>query len=121
MLSEHSEAEVLTACLVAMRNLAEDRDIAVIKNFLHHPEWAVRVQAVNTMARLARHKDLPEIIALLSDPNWWVRYRSAQALAELQFISWEKLGEIINQQEDRYARDALTQVMAEKQIREKKR
>ncbi len=121
LLSEHNEAEVLTACLVAMRNLAEDSDIAVIKNLLHHPEWVVRVQAVNTMVRLARREDLPEIIALLSDPNWWVRYRSAQALAELQFISWEQSEEIKNKQEDRYAKDALTQVMAEKQIREKNR
>ena len=55
---------------------------------------------------------------LLADPQWWVRYRTAQALQHLLAGAEGRLAQVRDAQEDRYARDILTQVMAERALGE---
>jgi hypothetical protein len=55
---------------------------------------------------------------LLADPQWWVRYRTAQALEHLFRDDAGRLERVRDAQEDRYARDILTQVMAERALGE---
>ena len=61
--------------------------------------------------------DASILIALLSDAQWWVRYRAAQALARLPSVDVPKLESIQAAQSDRFARDMLSQVIAEVHLR----
>lgn len=48
----------------------EDRDsMASVIKLLDHPEWVVRVQAVNALGRLAGPAELDQLIRMLSDSN----------------------------------------------------
>ena len=58
------------------------------------------------------------LMPLLTDPQWWVRYRTAQALQHLLAGGEAQLAKVRDAQEDRYARDILTQVMAERALGE---
>ena len=51
--------------------------------------------------------------ALLSDPQWWVRYRAAQAIVGLSPRNDQRLRDIHSTLSDRYARDILSQAIAE--------
>lgn len=113
LLSTHDDTEVIAACLIAVRYL-EDRDcMPWVIVFLDHPDWVVRVQAVNALGRLAGPGEVDHLNRMLSDSNWWVRYRSAQALVGLPFMDRKKLENIREGQSDRYARDIMTQVIKE--------
>jgi HEAT repeat protein len=54
------------------------------------------------------------LTSLLDDSHWWVRYRSAQALGALTKED-SLLRNILQRTQDRYARDILTQIIAERQ------
>ena len=54
------------------------------------------------------------MIPLLADVEWWVRYRTAQALAGMPFFSATELELLRNNLSDRFARDMLGQVLAER-------
>ncbi len=79
-----------------------------------HPDWRVRVQAANAVGRLGRAAQAPVLTALLSDAYWWVRYRAAQALAKLNGANGS-LQSLLEAQQDRFARDVLKQVIAERE------
>ncbi|HZK44445.1 MAG TPA: HEAT repeat domain-containing protein [Syntrophomonadaceae bacterium] len=115
---ENDNVEVLAACLKVSTNLSDRSWIPLLKSYLQHTSWVIRVQAVNALSGLAAQEEVIDIIPLLSDSNWWVRYRSAQAIAELPFIDLENLETIKNTQSDQYAIDVLEQVIVEKQMRE---
>jgi HEAT repeat protein len=61
-------------------------------------------------------EDEARLIPLLSDKEWWVRYRAAQALSQLPSMREPRLRVIQAEQPDPFARDMLTQVMAEIQL-----
>lgn len=113
LLSTHDDTEVIAACLVAVRYLEDRGSMASVIKSLDHPEWVVRVQAVNALGRLAGPAELDQLIRMLSDSNWWVRYRSAQALVHLPFTDKKSLEAIQETQNDRYARDIMAQVIEE--------
>ena len=50
---------------------------------------------------------------MLSDSQWWVRYRAAGGLLNLKFVGIERLRQLQRSQSDAYARDIITQVLAE--------
>lgn len=118
LLLRSDDVDVLAACLKASRNMSHRSWIPLLKPFLKHASWVVRVQAVNALSGLADRGEVIDLLPLLSDSNWWVRYRSAQAIAELPFIDLDQLARIKNEQRDRYAVDVLEQVMAEKRMRD---
>lgn len=112
MLSESKNDEVISACLHVIQ---DPRDLAIVRNHLNHPIWFVRLQAVRTLGAIGTAKDEQKLIELLHDENWWVRYRAANALSGLSFMKMERLKEIMKLQTDRFARDILSQVIAETQ------
>lgn len=108
---EKSESEDQIAA--ALRLIADPRDAPLVRRFLQHRSWQVRVRAVSALERIASTEDLPRLVTALADPEWWVRLRAARALARLPFLNGEQLARLRDSVSDRFARDALTQVMAE--------
>jgi HEAT repeat protein len=107
------DPEVLAACL---RLLNSAEDLPVVRECLSHEDPCVRVQAAAALGRLGEDDDEERLVQLLSDQEWWVRYRSAQALSRLPHMREPKLKTIQAAQSNPFARDILTQVMAEVQL-----
>ncbi|HYG13158.1 MAG TPA: hypothetical protein VD885_03330, partial [Methylophilaceae bacterium] len=68
----------------------------------------------NVLRRLGTREDLPSLLQLLCAPEWWVRYRAAQAITAAPYLGKDELGQLQATQADRYARDILQQVAAER-------
>ena len=107
------DPEVLAACL---RLFKSAEDLPVVREYLSHKDSCVRVQAAAALGRIGEDTDEELLVPLLSDKEWWVRYRSAQALSRLPHMREPKLKTIQAAQSDPFARDILTQVMAEVQL-----
>jgi hypothetical protein len=84
------------------------------RTYLKHEDWRVRVQTAKLLGRIGEHADVNRLIPLLADAEWWVRYRTAQALAGMPFFSRTELELLRNNLSDRFARDMLGQVLAER-------
>lgn len=105
------DEEAISACLHVLR---DPRDLNLVRMELAHPSWFVRVQAAIAIGKIGVEEDKKSLIRMLGDREWWVRYRSAQALAGLPSMSVQELERLQAEHGDRYARDILTQVLAEK-------
>lgn len=114
--SSTANPESIAACLRVLGQFPNYSHLKLVRQYITHPSWIVRVQAANALGKIGVEEDEAQLIAMLADRQWWVRYRAAQALAKLPFISVARLQQIRERQSDRYARDILTQVIAEKQI-----
>jgi HEAT repeat protein len=108
---EQAENEAQIAA--ALRLVSDPRDAPVVRRFLQHPAWQVRVRAVAALERVAGEEDLPRLVMALADPEWWVRLGSARTLARLPFLNRERLARLCGTLSDRFARDALMQAIAE--------
>ena len=108
---EKSENEAQIAA--ALRLVSDPRDAPLVRRFLQHPSWQVRVRAVTTLEAVGSAADLPRLVVALADPEWWVRLRAARTLARLPFLNREHLARLRDSVSDRFARDALTQAIAE--------
>jgi HEAT repeat protein len=102
--------ECLAACL---RVFADVEDLDTVREYLHHPSWQVRVQAVNVLGHLGSADDYRCLLPLLSDAEWWVRYRAAQTLCSLPGVALSKLKALTTEHHDAFARDMLIHVLAE--------
>jgi HEAT repeat protein len=107
------DPEVLAACLRLLRSA---EDLPVVRECLSHEDFRVRVQAAAALGRIGEASDEELLVPLLLDTEWWVRYRAAQALSRLPHMREPKLKTIQAAQADPFARDILTQVMAEVQL-----
>jgi hypothetical protein len=110
LLAETTEPGVMAACLPMLR---EPQDLPPLRRFCKHPMWFVRVQAAAALGKIGEPGDEEVLDDLLRDPNWWVRYRGAQAMASLPFMGTGVLQDLKDNHEDAYARDILSQVLAE--------
>lgn len=111
ILSISTDDDVVAQCLKFLR---KPNDLLFVRPHLTHPNWVVRLQAARALGRLGSKEDLPQLAALLSDPVWWVRYRTAQAILELMHGDSMMMSALRAQLSDRYARDMLEMVIAEK-------
>jgi len=107
------DPEVVAACL---RLLESAEDLPVIRENIGHEDWRVRLHAAAALGRIGEDEDEQRLVPLLSDKEWWVRYRTAQALSRLPSIDQFRLKAIREKQSDPFARDMLTQVMAEVEL-----
>jgi HEAT repeat protein len=73
----------------------------------------VRVQAARALGRVGEPADRDILVAMLRDPEWWVRYRSAHALAARPFATPEEIVAAAAGLGDRFARDIVSQALAE--------
>lgn len=103
-------AEVLSA---ALQSLKDPRLRPLAREYLTHPMWHVRTQAVKALGRIGDREDTPYIERALTDREWWVRYRAARTLAEAPFVDHAAFTAIRESQTDRYAREALDRAAAE--------
>jgi hypothetical protein len=114
--SPNANCESIAACLRILGQFPHPQNLKLVRQYVAHPSWSVRVQAANALGKIGVREDEAQLIVMLSDRRWWVRYRAAQSLAKLPFVSVARLQEIRASQSDRYARDILTQVIAEKEV-----
>lgn len=108
------DIEELVALLEVMGQFggAEDRGAAL--RYLDHADWRVRMQAVKALGQVGLAEDRPAMAALLTDLVWWVRYRAAGALYQLRGETVERFKKLATMHPDRFARDSLRRVLAEK-------
>jgi hypothetical protein len=113
ILAEPHDEHLVSTCLQV---LADARDLDKARPLLAHDRWHVRMHAAAAIGRLGGAGDANALLPLLADPQWWVRYRTAQALQHL--LAGEQLAQVRDAQQDRFARDILTQVIAERALGE---
>ena len=107
------DPEVIATCLGLLES---SEDLPLVRQSLGHEDWRVRVQAAGALGRIGRAEDERLLILLLSDRQWWVRYRAAQALSRLPSMRESKLRSIQAAQSNPFARDILSQAMAEMEL-----
>jgi hypothetical protein len=110
IIARTTHVECLAACL---RVFADVDELDTVREYLHHPSWQVRVQAVNVLGRLGGTADYQALLPLLSDPEWWVRYRAAKTLCTLPGVDLSRIRSLSEQHHDLFARDMLVHVLAE--------
>ena len=81
-----------------------------------HPDWQVRSYAALALGRLGDAGDRKLLISMLSDREWWVRYRAAQSLLQLPGFDEVAALALRRALTDRFARDMMSQVMAERRL-----
>ena len=113
ILAEAHDEHLVSTCLQV---IDDARDLDKVHALLSHDRWHVRMHAAAAIGRLGVAKDAHALFPLLADPQWWVRYRTAQALKRL--LSDGEMEQLRAEQQDRYARDILTHVIAEKAVGE---
>jgi HEAT repeat protein len=107
-------SEQLAVVIAGLRTITTPEPIAAVRALLGHANWQVRVQAARALGRIGTPDDIAPLAALLGDREWWVRYRAAQSLAELSSLYGEPVEALRARLSDRFARDMLAQVLAER-------
>ena len=108
-----SDDQVASTCLHIVNS---PRALPSIRKYLDSPRWHVRMHAATALGRLGNQSDIDSLLKLTSDPEWWVRYRAAQGLLNLPSMTVEKAQALIEEIDDRYARDIIKHVIAEESI-----
>lgn len=108
------DLETLTSALKVLARVGTAEDAALAVALTAHENWRIRVQAANALAALGAESSAGVLAAMLSDTHWWVRYRAAQALGRLADRCDVDLNAILQERDDRFARETLTQVIAER-------
>lgn len=111
ILKAAGDERILAGCL---RSLQSPDDVALFRSYASHASWIVRVAALRQLARFGTPEDRPLLVERLADHNWWVRYRAAQALLALPGTDRADVEKIRGGLPDRFARDILEHVLAEK-------
>jgi HEAT repeat protein len=115
LIESTTDSETLTTALKVLARIGRPEDAAIAGALSKHENWRVRVQAANVLAALGTESSVAVLAPMLGDTYWWVRYRAAQALGALADRCALDLSEILQDREDRFAREALTQVIAERE------
>lgn len=97
----------------ALRMVDGPRALPAVRRLAEHPSWVVRTKAASALGRVGEPTDVERLRQLLADPVWWVRFRAAQALLRLPFLDRAQLRRIGDTLDDRFARDMLSQTLAE--------
>src|SRR6266853_808463 len=113
ILHEPHVDEVIASCLHVIGKFGDRQDLPLLYRYLTHPRWHVRAVAAGCVGKMGRQADQEKLAPLLADREWWVRYRAAQAIVGLSPRDDQRLRDIQSTLSDRYARDILTQAIAE--------
>ncbi|TLZ05876.1 MAG: HEAT repeat domain-containing protein [Gammaproteobacteria bacterium] len=113
ILHEPHADEVIASCLHVIGKFGDRQDLPLLYRYLTHPRWHVRAVAAGCVGKMGRRADQEKLAPLLADREWWVRYRAAQAIVGLSPRDDQRLRDIQSTLGDRYARDILTQAIAE--------
>lgn len=115
ILGRLEEPNVLAAALRAAAALADPRNGPLIRALLAHAAPFVRVAAIGALRPICGDDDRQILIEMLGDRDSWVRYRAAQTIVEF-FTHEDHAGDVQRELADRFARDALNQVLAERSV-----
>jgi HEAT repeat protein len=113
VLNTSHEPEALAAALRSLAPLAQDRDHAMAVRFANHEESIVALSALRVLRKCVRNEDRDLLVRMTSHRDYWVRLRAAEAAVQL-FPTAELAVQFSAGLADRYARDAIEQVLAEK-------
>ncbi len=114
ILATPADDHLISTCLQVMSHTA---DLDSVRPLLKHPRWHVRMHAAAAIGRLGIPGDEKLLVDMLSDEQWWVRYRTAQGLLNLLLLDESRVRSIRDAHPDRFARDILDHVLAERAIR----
>lgn len=115
LLNEPVDDQVLSACLQVLH---DRNDLPRVRQLLAAQRWHVRMHAASALGRLGTADDQTLLEPLLADPVWWVRYRAAEAIAALPGVGLSGLQATQTRVSDRFGRDIIAQVVAEKRMAE---
>lgn len=113
ILEKNDNPELVTATLKLVRS---PNDVDLVRRLINDQNWSVQVQAAIALGRLGTREDLPVLVSLMNAKDWWVRYRAAKALTQFPFVSAMELESIKQGLNDTFARDILSQVLAEELV-----
>lgn len=106
--------DVLAATLSLFGQCSDPRDLSVVRAYLTHPVWFIRVQAASALGKMGVEEDEGNLIGLLGDSHWWVRYRAAEALSTLPSMTDDKLSILVQTLPTTEARHVLTPFVAKR-------
>ena len=105
------EPQVLS---IALRQLHGPAALPDVRKLTAHQDPLVRSAAAQALGRIGNGDDHDVLLSMMSDSNWWVRYRAAQALLGMPRMGADDVVQLRRTVGDRYARDMLDHVMAER-------
>ncbi len=115
VLEESEESETIAAALRSLAPLASEEDRALALRYCAREAPIVLLSALRVLRKCVRYDDREALLRLASHRDYWVRLRAAEAIVELYGESG-LLEDFLVEVEDRYARDAITQAIAERKM-----
>ena len=94
MNEQKPSTDVIAASLSFFGECSDPLDLPMVRVYLTHPTWYIRVQAATALGKFGLEEDEAHLIALLGDTYWWVRYRAAEALSKLPSMTEAKMVEL---------------------------
>lgn len=85
LLTKETPVALLSA---ALRVLQSSEDLPLVRHYLQHADWPVRLNAVKAMGRLGHGQDLEALRCMEDHPNWWIRTRVREQLAHQHAEKW---------------------------------
>ncbi len=113
ILLQCTDQQIIVTCLYQLSKLAHPESLRVLRTYLEDTNWLVQLHAVAGVGRLGGEADIDDLTRMLRHKEYWIRVRAAQALSKLPTMNVERLREIRSIESDAYARDILTEVIAE--------
>ncbi len=99
-----------------LARVARREDRPVLDPYLNAEAPFLRSLAVGVLGSIGNREDFDLLHNLLGDPDYWVRYRSALAMMDLDGVEEEEVKRILENHEDRFARDMLRQVIYRRDV-----
>ena len=100
----------------ALKLVNDPRSLDIVRGFLNHEDWRIRMLAAGAIGRIGTRQDLDNLSPLLSDREWWVRYRTAQAIVRLPGIDGPAIRSLYEKLQDTFARNMLVHVVGEARL-----
>ncbi len=108
-----TDQQITVTCLYQLSKLAHPESLRVLRAYLEDTNWLVQLHAVAGIGKLGGEADIDDLTRMLRHKEYWIRVRAAQALAKLPTMNGDRLRDIRAVESDAYARDILTEVIAE--------
>lgn len=113
LISKSKSTHLISLLLQAVDS---EENLELVRELVDHDQWYIRNQAVAALGRLGDRMDLPLLIKGLGDEQWWVRYRAAEGVVGILRDREEEIISIRDKHEDRYAKEMIDQVLAERRF-----
>ncbi len=120
VLNTSHQPEALAAALRSLAPLAHDAHHAMAVRFTNHEDSIVALSALRVLRKCVRDEDRDLLVKMTAHHDYWVRLRAAEAAVQL-FATAERAQEFSASLTDRYARDAIEQVLSEKAMAARRR